>query len=99
VSEPLPRLPTAGVVTTREWAMTASGRLGRFYFSREWRVVTDVEISSAIGERFHSSEKWSLLAICGEQIVAWIPGCQVLSFVACEEKPQSLDQIVVELPS
>ena len=85
---------TGGVITTKDWVVDDMGISRRSFFADMWRIVTDNDMPI---DGFRSSEKWSAIAYKYNadadvfEFAAIIPGCQVLGFVATDERPWSTD--------
>lgn len=73
-----------GIVTVDVWTMAQDGEEYRYFWCRDWRVITDKQVPI---EGFRSTEKWQLLAMSGSRMLAMLPGCQVKAWVSCGETP------------
>ena len=78
------KLPTKGIITTRNWLMAPNGERYAYWYSEEWRVVIDKEFPLA---DFHSREKWSLLALKNGNVVCIIPGCEICGLIMADKCP------------
>ncbi len=74
----------SGVITVINWTMASDGETYLYFYSDNWMIITDAMMPI---EHFHSSEKWQLIAIRNDIIVAIFPGCQVKGFISCDSCP------------
>ena len=75
-------LPRAGVITTGNYILASDGDQYRAFWCKEWLLVTDKEFPVP---NFRSSERWEMMAMDGQKVLAVFPGCEVKGFVARDE--------------
>lgn len=78
-----PNLHRGFVTINDAITMTDSENYGTFYSSR-WRITPDDDAAQMLSlEKFHSAERWSLLALDAEgHVVLILPGCRVKGWVS-----------------
>ncbi len=76
----------SGVITVINWTMASDGETYTHFYSDSWRICIDKMFPI---DGFHSTEKWQLLAIKNNKIIAIFPGCQVKSFIVCNKCPNT----------
>lgn len=74
-----------GIITVINWTLAPDGHRYIFFWAKRWQIITDADIPI---DKFHSSERWQLIAISKEgNVMAVFPGCQVKAWIKCDEKP------------
>jgi len=74
----------AGVLNVRNWQLVPNGDQTRALWCRKWLLRTDKQLDLA---GIKTSDRWAMLAMSGEKILAIIPGCEVCGYYACESPP------------
>ncbi len=74
----------SGVVTVSNWTISKDGETYLYFYADTWLITTDKMFPIS---DFHSVEKWQLLAIKEDKVVAIFPGCQVKAFIYCDKSP------------
>ena len=77
---------TAGIINLANWMMMADGQLYNAAWCQRWEILADKQIPV---DGFRSSEHWQLIGIANGEIAILIPGCQVYTWVFCEQPPQN----------
>ena len=80
MSTPTFTMSGPGIVTVREHTAMGDGRLYRYIFAYDWRVLPNDETGVPNGGQ---QARW-VLALSE----AIIPGCQVLAFAPCAHPPK-----------
>ena len=77
-------IPQAGLVTTRNWIVTPNGDQHHSFWCDNWLLETDKELE-LVGLK--TSDRWAMVALNGDKILAIIPGCEVLGYIPCAKPP------------
>ena len=75
-----------GVITLPDWSLAPNGKTYIHLWCKDWRVITDKDVPV---DGFRSTEKWQLLAMVNNTVMAVIPGCQVKAWMRCNTPPDN----------
>ncbi len=76
-----------GVITVVNWTLAPDGHRYIYFWAKRWQIIIDSDIPI---DKFHSSERWELIAINKEgNILAVFPGCQVKAWISCTKAPDN----------
>ena len=81
-----------GIISTRNWLYTGVDQYKAFW-SNKWRLITDKQLISG---GLRSNDRWGVVALCGDEVVLVIPGCEVLGFMSCLIKPITTAVCILE---
>lgn len=77
-------IPRSGLVSTRNWIRTPNGDQHNAFFCKEWLFQTDKDMDM-VGVK--TTDRWAMVALDGDKVLAIIPGCEVLSYMVCDQSP------------
>lgn len=77
-------IPRKGLVTTRNWLITPDGGQNHAFWCAEWLLKTDKDLDLA---GFKSADRWVMIAMQGQEVLAIIPGCEVIGYMLCSLPP------------